>query len=300
MTFNREFSLIWPGASHLFQPLNRLHLPDRLQTLIERARLTENNADVVSLLMSSTSQRPDLPMAKIRFPEETAICADPCYLHADRDRLLMFRQTIQLTQLEMQAIQAALSPLLTGYASSWLTFDSRHWGLRLNAKPDMQCYSPEKLEGKPITDALPQGKDAGKWRRLMNEMQMVLAQHPVNIEREAAGLLPINAVWFSGLDSYIPSVKWDWLLGKNALLPALAKTVNRPYYSDMKTSAKWPSGCGITVLPQVEEQTADPYVELLPWLEAVWRQLRTFQIGTFKLIIPEHGTYSLACWRSWC
>ncbi len=45
---------------------------------------------------------------------------------------------------------------------------------------------------------LPSGADAGTWKRWQNEIEMLLHAHPVNIAREAEGLLPANGVWFWG------------------------------------------------------------------------------------------------------
>jgi hypothetical protein len=45
---------------------------------------------------------------------------------------------------------------------------------------------------------LPQGRDAGKMRRLMTELQMLLHEHPVNQRRLARGIPVANAVWFWG------------------------------------------------------------------------------------------------------
>mgnify|MGYP000988195496 CR=1 FL=1 len=36
------------------------------------------------------------------------------------------------------------------------------------------------------------------WRRLQAEVQMLLHGHPLNAEREAQGLLPVNSFWLSG------------------------------------------------------------------------------------------------------
>jgi len=45
-----------------------------------------------------------------------------------------------------------------------------------------------------------EGDDAKHWRHMLNEMQVVLHNHPVNKAREAAGRRPINSLWFWGGD----------------------------------------------------------------------------------------------------
>jgi len=41
-----------------------------------------------------------------------------------------------------------------------------------------------------------------KWRRLQNELQMLLHDHPVNAAREARGELAINGIWFWGAGAF--------------------------------------------------------------------------------------------------
>lgn len=45
---------------------------------------------------------------------------------------------------------------------------------------------------------MPRGRDAPALRRLLTELQMLLHEHPVNVERLRRGLPEINAVWLHG------------------------------------------------------------------------------------------------------
>ena len=62
----------------------------------------------------------------------------------------------------------------------------------------MLTERPEWLIGEPLRPNLPRGKDARPVERWMNELQMLLFTHPVNIAREDHGLPPINVVWLWG------------------------------------------------------------------------------------------------------
>ena len=44
-------------------------------------------------------------------------------------------------------------------------------------------------------DAWQQGKDAGKWRKLLNALQVLWFSDSVNVQREQQGYLPINGLW---------------------------------------------------------------------------------------------------------
>ena len=45
---------------------------------------------------------------------------------------------------------------------------------------------------------MPAGSTGAKWRRLLNEAQIILHQHEVNRARAARGALPANTLWFWG------------------------------------------------------------------------------------------------------
>lgn len=61
-------------------------------------------------------------------------------------------------------------------------------------------YYPHPLSvlGKTINPFIEQAKSDLDWYRLMTEMQMFLFNHPVNQQRQANGLYPINSLWFWG------------------------------------------------------------------------------------------------------
>jgi hypothetical protein len=45
---------------------------------------------------------------------------------------------------------------------------------------------------------LPAGEDSATYRTLQSEIEMALHEHAANLEREAAGLLPVNSLWLWG------------------------------------------------------------------------------------------------------
>jgi hypothetical protein len=49
-----------------------------------------------------------------------------------------------------------------------------------------------------VHDSMPAGRDGARIRSLMNEIQMLLHEHPVNRRRERARQLPVNGWWLWG------------------------------------------------------------------------------------------------------
>jgi hypothetical protein len=57
---------------------------------------------------------------------------------------------------------------------------------------------PVEALGADVFANLPDGPEGRRWRALLNEAQIMLHNHPRNAERIAAGLLPVNSLWFWG------------------------------------------------------------------------------------------------------
>ncbi|MBL8310504.1 MAG: hypothetical protein JNL19_08800 [Burkholderiales bacterium] len=77
-----------------------------------------------------------------------------------------------------------------------LTFvDSQHWLVSINEIVSALTERPDWITGEPLRPNLPRGADARRVERWMNELQMLLYTHPVNVAREDRGLPPINVVW---------------------------------------------------------------------------------------------------------
>jgi hypothetical protein len=56
-----------------------------------------------------------------------------------------------------------------------------------------------------LSDWWPQEDSLREWRRLLNEIQMVWHEHPVNIARAERGEVPINSLWlFGGAKGWSP------------------------------------------------------------------------------------------------
>jgi hypothetical protein len=88
-----------------------------------------------------------------------------------------------------------------------------------------------------LSDWWPQEDSLREWRRLLNEIQMVWHEHPVNLARAERGEVPINSLWlFGGAQGWsatqtltvtyeglhIPYLQGDWAAWI-AALPALSE-----------------------------------------------------------------------------
>lgn len=127
----------------------------------------------------------------------------PVHLALGLDSMaLMPPQALPLRPDESRALLAACAPLLQedGLHTQWHSAD--RWLAQGHWLSDITAPSPEHSAGLRLSRThLPQCRQPAHQRtlaRLSAELEMLLATHPVNHAREAAGQPPINALWLHG------------------------------------------------------------------------------------------------------
>src|SRR5688572_8301738 len=126
-------------------------------------------------------------------------CAQPVHLLTGLDHLRLAPLAgLQLSTGEAQAIDESLGAALAGSGYSLRPSEVGPWTLA--CPTDIQCdtVEPAQVEGRDIRDCLPSGRDGAQIGKLMNELQMLLHEHPVNTRRAGRGLIPVNSFWLWG------------------------------------------------------------------------------------------------------
>lgn len=226
------------------------------------------------------------------------LSADPAWVQAEMNgaRLLACGQ-LGLSMDEATALAAPLRPVLgdAGMALEVTTPD--RWQLRLaDGSPLPPFAAPEQALGEDLFQHLPQGAEGRRWRVLINELQVLLHQHPLNAERRAKGLPPVNSLWLWGGGTLPTAVttRVAGVIGDDPLLLALAAQGGVPA-TPRSMVAVADAAAGILVdlqdLPVAEiEQAWWPTLQALLARRPV--QL-DFASGERWLHQPLH------CWRFW-
>ena len=150
----------------------------------------------------------DVPLAALRYQQESSLpvlhssqqvmLLDWLYLKHDQDRLLGFLLPADALTHEQRAS-------LVAYLNDFLQDD----GLTLCVGADQQCYaindsmwdittSPvRQVEGRNVDLMMPKGADALRFKKLLNELQMLLHQWPENQQRELEGKVTVSSPWVS-------------------------------------------------------------------------------------------------------
>lgn len=125
--------------------------------------------------------------------------ADPVHLQLQRDRVVLIESgMLQIGPEEAAALTDALN---AQFAVNGLRFEApspRRWYLRVPQPPAIRTRTLSEAAGRDVRESLPEGDDAGAWRQIVNEIQMLMHAHPCNEARAEAGLPAINSVWLWG------------------------------------------------------------------------------------------------------
>lgn len=153
--------------------------------------------------------------------------ADPAYVRADMvTARLMACGDLGLSADDCAALIRPLKPL---FGDAGFPIDAptpTRWYLRGPPGALLPTFSaPADALGDDLRQHLPQGPLASRWNALLNEAQMILHEHPLNRERAARGLPPVNSLWFWGAGSLPTFVKTTLavVLTRDAVLAALAQ-----------------------------------------------------------------------------
>lgn len=193
--------LLWPKDS-LAEVTRGLELP-ALHALLGRGRRARRPAVTAErwLCEAFGIKGEELPVGALRLlgegrdpGGEAWLCADPVHLRFSRNTLVVDAAGPDLGMDEAAQFAAALNAHLADFGE-FLAPHPRRWYLRAKAAPRILTHSPAAVAGRTLEPFLPQGEDARDWRRLINEVQVLLHNHPLNAAREAAGRPTANSLW---------------------------------------------------------------------------------------------------------
>jgi hypothetical protein len=148
----------------------------------------------------------DLPVAPLSYladsgqaPGRYLLRADPVHLRADQSRLRLFEaHSFFITRDEADALVASINAFSAVQDWQLSAPHPQRWYLSLPNAPDLHTTPPMQAAGQDIDALLPRGREAGHWAAVLNELQMLLHEHPVNRAREQRGEPVINSLWLWG------------------------------------------------------------------------------------------------------
>lgn len=194
---------LWLPALPSFEPSHPL-----LERLRRADRLSDGTAGYLGGLGEFfAGVDANLPAASITREFLVGDAADTCWLSADPAwvqpdmtgaRLLACGQ-LQLDMAEALALAEPLLPVFAEAGMQLLVSTPDRWHVQLPPGLVLPKFdAPEQALGEDLSQHLPAGAEGRQWRILLNDIQVLLHQHPLNAQRRARGLAPVNSLWLWG------------------------------------------------------------------------------------------------------
>jgi len=132
-----------------------------------------------------------------------------CNLVAIRDGKMWDYSSGHISTGEAQALIAALDESLGNDQIHFYPGVSYRHICKLKGREDTllaTCTPPHDIPGKPIDEFLPRGQGSELLRDLMARSEVVLREHPVNIERRSRGDIPATMIWLFWGSGKVPDM----------------------------------------------------------------------------------------------
>ena len=147
----------------------------------------------------------DWPLAPIRLMGEgVAVQAGywflvhPVHFVLQRD-FFTLGEALHLTAETTQTLIGYLNQHFSQDGLRFLPSDAGDcWYLHVADEVDVSTYSLAEALGRDVGKVMPYGKHGMRFQALLNEVQMLLHEHPLNQVREQQGLPAVNSIWLSG------------------------------------------------------------------------------------------------------
>lgn len=320
-----QLTLLVPGLLQPPQSLQALPPQEQptfifLNRFLSRARQTPLVVNgfyttLFSLFGHMAEQQTDHPAGALtrlfdtgEHSDEWSLRCDPACFQADMDRVvLMGHGALGLSMEDVEQLVTIINDHVQqdGWQIEALSPDC--WYVKGAKQAKVFTTPPLAVLGQDIKDNLPTGPDGSYWRSLMNESQMLLHELPLNLERQAKGLLPVNGLWFWG-GGILPTnttCQYDAVYGEDPLLAGLAQHAGCVFE---RTEKVWPGiqqgqdGQLLLVIEDLQLPLASQ--DLFYWLDGVKQfeqaiiqpllnMLKTGQLSQVTLLTADGRSFLL-------
>lgn len=195
-------------TSALAAARTRAQVATHAGSTLEDALLAEFNISADHCALADLMASVDLPTTV------TELTAAHCWLRADPVHLAISRDNVQLLDSHAIAPQASEMTAIAETLNAHFEQDNLHFHfpdpargyLAIDHTRTPQTTPLWRMQGANVFAHMPHSNnatDGAWWRARMNEIQMLLHSHPVNVAREARGQRSINGLWFWGASNNI-------------------------------------------------------------------------------------------------
>jgi len=310
--------LFWPASAGA-DPYRGLALP-ALETLLARGRRSRIPGGSLERWLAGAYRLADvLPLAPYSLRGDGAdpgahwwMRADPVHLKFDRDRLILADASrLAVTPEEARDFVAALNSHFDEEGIAFAAPRPQRWYVRTAGAMRLRTTPTSEAAGRNVETLLPQGEDGARWRRIVNEVQMLLHQHPRNEAREQQGRPAVNSLWIWGPGrDETPAAAYDTVWTDHPLargLAAASGSACRPLPASgeplLQAGARG-SQLVVLTLPATQYGESAEWRDALATLERSWAAVllagllsAALESLTLHGLGPDHGQTSVLARR---
>jgi len=170
------------------------------------SRYTKRESLLTTLLSSMDAAPADGGAAALRMwgqtgdrPTAWIAAADPVYLEPRLDHLRLHALGRDgVPAHELRTLVDHLQQTLGSEDDVGFATVGSYAYLRPDRPLETAALPPGAIDGALPDDFMPANGSAARYRGLVSEIEMALHDHPVNVERQARGVPPVNALWLWG------------------------------------------------------------------------------------------------------
>ena len=326
-----SLTFLLPGLKGPFPGLPKDAVPElpSLETLLAKSRQRSKRPggyyrQLCDLFGLEQQPGRDLPVAALSrlvddtvWPEGIWMRADPIHLRPGmNDLTLIDTEFIPLSQHDAILLGTPLRDVFAGYGWELEIPMARRWYIRIDQMLEAITTEICEVRGKDIQQMMPVGRDRPRLDRLMTEVQMLLYNNQLNLEREQQGLLTLNSLWFWGCGCLPETLSADWscVISDDPVAQGLAAFSGIPYESQLEGVGKWleeiPHGNILVVKDDLQVKTSyqdySAWQEIMYDMEENWFEpaLAAVQAGDLQRVTiitegVEHSVTGLSLKKFW-
>ena len=252
-----------------------------LELLLARGRSTESEPQTYEDWLGEAFGVEPLPAGALTAGAEGFwLRADPVHLQLVRDGMVLIPVS-GLQAAEAAQLVATLNHHFAGMHEFRCPYPD--WWVVRTAPAAIETLPTRDVAGRDVDALLP----GAPWPALLNEIQMVLHEHPVNEAR----LLPVNSVWLWGPGELPGAVASEWrsMTANEPVALGLARLAGITHRAPPRTASAWLG----TALPLdgrhlVVLEGAAPELEA-GWFVPLLEALRNGRVGMLSIHVPDAG-----------
>jgi hypothetical protein len=249
---HRDIAILLKGIRHIDDGMAFAAIFEKLLAYGKPSEINTHNSSealLFELFGLEIDSEKDVPVAAVTRLLDLGVVdkswwmrADPVHLVAGQQGLVMLANyELDLSAIEAEALADEITEAMAEEGWTLKVPNPHRWYLKPTNIPDITTTPLDVVMGRDVHTHLPGGGDAKTWHTLLNEIQILLHTSQINLDRESAGKLSANSVWFWG-GGAMPQLKdspWTAVWSDDVVALALARLSDTPHYKFPENPEDW-------------------------------------------------------------